>query len=387
MRRVFIALILACCAAFLVAARAHARSTEARMVKMSPRWEYALSKGMPLSMVKDTQGRPYLYVADKDGGLQILDVSRPTVPQSAAAVMRKALGGLDAMAVTQDGQTLYLALGDFFDVHGSKLGLAVVDVSAPDAPKVLAVWLSRQTLQGASAVLAEGNTVFLSAMQTGVLTFDVTDKKNPRLLSTLKPFVDFPHKNPGILAQPKARGMALHENTLLLADDAGGLRVIDVSDKAHPKEKAAYINASLMHKQQAYNAVALDWPLAYVTTDYCGLEVVDLSDLQNIKQKGMWNPWDCGSLLNYWINSPGHANQIVIDPARKRLYLSAGDSELRVLDISNPSAPKLVAGYGAIKDGQGAWGLALGKLSVYLSYIKAQIPFGGTWSGIRAFTR
>lgn len=69
------------------------------------------------------------------------------------------------------------------------------------------------------------------------------------------------------------------------------------------------------------------------------------------------------------------------------VYLSAGDSELLVLDVSQRAQPKLAALHGAVKDMRGAWGLALTKDRVYLTYIVALIPFQGTWAGIRAVER
>jgi hypothetical protein len=350
-------------------------------------WEFPDTTGMPLSLAGDDEGRPYLYVANKEGGVLVMNTSRPSLPVVESAVPRSKLSGLDAMAVTQQGHYLFVALGDFFDIKGARVGLGIIDVSKPAAPAVTAVWVSGQNLRGASAVLASGNIVYVSAMQAGILVFDVSDKKKPQLLSSFQPYVDFPHKNPKPMATPKARGMALHENLLLLADDAGGLRLIDATDPRRLKEKAAYINADLMRKQQSYNAVALDWPTAYVTTDYCGVEIVDLSDLKNIHQKGMWNPWHCDSLLNYWFNSKGHANQIALDPAKHRLYMTAGISPLRVLDISDPVSPALVAGYGHTKEKAASWGLALTDGTIYVSYIKAPAPFGGNWSGIRALKR
>ncbi|MBI1216712.1 MAG: hypothetical protein GC185_12960 [Alphaproteobacteria bacterium] len=373
-------------AVFLLPPPARAADDDKPLPSFPLKWEYKVKRGMPLSLVKDTQGRPYLYIADKDGGLVVLNVSTDS-PETDAVIGKDKLDGMDAMYVAQQGDYLYVALGDFFDIKGAKAGLAVIDVSEPEKPAVASVWASSQTLRGASAVLVDGDTAYVSVMQLGVLVFDVSDKKNPKLLSSFKPYVDFPHKNPGVLSTPKARGMALHDHMLLLADDSGGLRLIDVSDPLHLKEKAAYINADLMRKQQAYNAVALDWPLAYVTTDYCGLEVVDLSDLRDIRQKGTWNPWHCDSLLNYWFNSPGHTNQIALDAAHHRLYMSAGDSELRVLSIANPAAPELVAGYGKPKNGLGTWGMTLTDDAIYLGYIKAKAPFGGTWSGVKALKR
>jgi hypothetical protein len=66
--------------------------------------------------------------------------------------------------------------------------------------------------------------------------------------------------------------------------------------------------------------------------------------------------------------------------------LSAGDSELQVVDISVPSQPHLVEAYGKPKNALGVWGLSVTQDNIYLAYIQAFIPFKATWSGIKALT-
>ncbi|MFN2421340.1 MAG: hypothetical protein ABR527_08180 [Gemmatimonadota bacterium] len=45
-------------------------------------WEYPAPSAQPLSIAVDGLGRPYLYVAEKEGGVAVLDISsqgvRPT---------------------------------------------------------------------------------------------------------------------------------------------------------------------------------------------------------------------------------------------------------------------------------------------------------------------
>jgi hypothetical protein len=69
------------------------------------------------------------------------------------------------------------------------------------------------------------------------------------------------------------------------------------------------------------------------------------------------------------------------------VYLSAGDSDLLVLDVSDRAHPRLVARYGESKDRLGVWGLTLDDSYAYLAYITAVVPFRGTWSGVKAVRR
>jgi hypothetical protein len=144
---------------------------------------------------------------------------------------------------------------------------------------------------GSASVLVDGDYAYLGAMDEGVFIFEFSDVRDIHLLGTIQPDVDFPKPDPNRIQHPNARGMAIHGETLLVAYDAGGLRVVDVSDKKRPREIGRYINTRMLGKQQAYNNVVLEWPTAYVALDYCGLEVLDVRDPTAIRQVGWWNPW------------------------------------------------------------------------------------------------
>ena len=72
---------------------------------------------------------------------------------------------------------------------------------------------------------------------------------------------------------------------------------------------------------------------------------------------------------------------------RKRAYLSAGGSELQIVDVSTPARPRPVAQYRDPKGKVGVWGLTLDADRVYLAYVTAVIPFAGTWAGVKAMGR
>jgi hypothetical protein len=94
-----------------------------------------------------------------------------------------------------------------------------------------------------------------------------------------------------------------------------------------------------------------------------------------MRQVGWWNPWQCDSASNLWLNSPGHTNQVAFDKEHQSIYLSAGDSELQVVDVSDPRQPRLIDQYGAPRNGLGAWGVGMSSETLYLTYVQALIPF------------
>ncbi|MFO0875985.1 MAG: hypothetical protein U0840_01325 [Gemmataceae bacterium] len=347
-------------------------------------WEYQTPGGLPQAVVLEQTGRQHLLVALKAGGLAVLKLNGTARPTEVARVPIQQLGKLDVMHLTQRGQLLYLALGDLFAAKGAHAGLAVVDLSKPAMPKVLGLWVSPGPQNGSAVVVVEDNYAYLGAMSWGVEILDISVPRKPVHLATFQPNVNFPRPNPKKVQHPNARGLLLAGDRLFVAYDAGGIRVLDVKNRKAPREIGRYVNAKMGNKQQAYNDLALEGDLLYATTDYAGLEIINVKNPSAMYQVGWWNPWKAETLKNLWLNSPGHTNQIALDRKRKRAFVSAGDSELQVVDVSNPREPTLVRHYGEPKDGRGAWGVTLAEEVIYLSYIQAIVPFRGNWSGIVA---
>jgi hypothetical protein len=177
--------------------------------------------------------------------------------------------------------------------------------------------------------------------------------------------------------------MEVADNVVYLCYDAGGLRIINVADKLNPKETGRYINAAATGKQQAYNDVEVYNGLAYLGVDYCGMEIVEVTDTSNITQTGWWNPWDCVSPFNLWIGSPGHANEVTLDAAKQIVYLSAGASDLRVVDVSNPANPDSCSGFGSYTDTLAAYAATVSGERIFLTYLYAFIPYFSVWAGIK----
>lgn len=345
-------------------------------------WEYPTGTANPQAIVVDADRRDVLYVALKERGLEVLQVGRRA--KRVAGIGREQLAGLDAMNLWQRDDLLFVALGSFFNARGSHAGMAIVDVGDPTKPKLLSVWKSEKKMRGSAVVVAGERHAYLGVMDAGVMSFDIADPAAPKVLATFQPDIHFPRKNPGRIQHPNARGMELRGDRLFVCYDAGGLRVLDVRDPAAPKEVGRYSNATMARKQSAYNNILLDGDRAYLAVDYAGLEVIDIGDPRAMKPLGWWNPWNADTNANLWINSPGHTNQIAFDKRRGQVSLSAGDSELVVVDVSDPRAPKRLPGHGAAKNGLGVWGLARDGDRAYLAYIKTILPFKGTWAGIKA---
>ncbi len=345
-------------------------------------WEHATPVHLPQGLAVSSDGK-YLFVAMKKGGIDVLQINPSQQQRRVANIPLRQLGNLDAMNLERQGDRLYVALGGFFG-RNSKAGMAIIDMKQPRKPKVLGTWQSKEVMEGAAIVAVKDKHAYLGAMFKGIITLDISKPGDIQHLSTVQPDIHFPQKNPGRIGKPNARGMAIAGKLLFLTNDAGGLRVMDLSNPALPRQISQYINEKMKKKQQAYNNIVIDGKYGYMAVDYAGLEIVDVSNPRRVHHVGWWNPWKADTNQNFWFNSPGHTNQLVFDRRHKRVLLSAGDAELEVVDVSNPQRPKRVAQFGKQGNGFGVWGLTASRGTAYLAYIKTFVPFHGKWSGIKA---
>ncbi len=335
---------------------------------------------LPQCLVDDPSSN-HFFVALKGQGIAVYSRVN-NVSRKVASVPIQDLNNLHVMYLTKKGSYLYAALGDFFK-RDSKAGLALIDVSNPGRPVIKDIWVSSEPMEGSAIVQVEGDYAYLGAMKKGVLIFNVSDKNNIRKVSEFQPDIHFPTPNPNSIQHPNARGMDVKGDRLYLCYDAGGIRIIDISNKNAPKEIGRYINTSPNMKQQAYNNIVVHGDYGYIAVDYCGVEVIDLKNPSKIQRVGWWNPWKCNTASNNWFNSLGHSNQIAISPNGQKVYVSTGKSELNVLDVSVPSQPKEVASYGATNNKQATWGMTQSGQNTYLLYITSVVPFKANWAGIK----
>jgi hypothetical protein len=338
--------------------------------------------GMPVTMIHDATNRPFLYVAAKEAGLVIYDVKG--APQRVQAIPIAQLGSMHVMSLSQAGSRLYLALGNHWG-KSEVAGLAVIDVTKPAAATVAGLWKDTEVNGAGGAVVVAGRHAYLAAMGNGLVVLDVGNPAAIRAVSRLKPDLAFPDSRFD-RAKINARGLAIEKNLLFLCYDAGGVRVIDIADPKNPKEIGRYSNPAMNGKPRAYNNIALNGTLAYVSVDYVGLEVLNISNPSAIKLVSWWNPWNPKLDGLRWFTSPGHANEIAFDEKSKTVLMSAGRSDLVAVIVADPAKPRQVGSIGEVEDTQATWGMSLHGDTVYLSYIRTLgIPFRADWPGVKAY--
>ena len=341
-----------------------------------------------MTMIHDQKDRPYLYVASKEGGLKVFDISILSAPQALSWVSISALHGLHVMNITQVDTLLFLALGNHF-TNPSGSAMAIVSVNDPANPNVLDIYDVPNSGSGGGAVAVEGDYAYFAAMKSGLYILNVSDPRNIIYESHYYPDIHYPTPNPSNLDLYNIRGLVVRNSIVYSCFDAGGIRIINCTNKSNPIQTGRYANPALFQPfnlPRAYNNVVLKDSLLFVAVDYCGVEILNIADTSNISLHGWWNPYNCPN--NNWFSSPSHANELHLDSVSNSLFVSTGKSDLVVLDVTDPSQPDSCSFYGGTTNNIGTWGVGLYQDQVYLSYIcTLGIPFASNWSGVKILSR
>ena len=335
-----------------------------------------------MTMLHDQQGLPYLYVANKEAGLKVYNITDLKKPKLAGTISTKSFASLHVMNLTQEGNYVYLAIGNHFN-NKQASGMAIVDVTDPAKASFVSYWSLPSSSGGSGIVKVQDNYAYLGAMGNGLIILDISDKKKIKFVSRFTPDINYPDPKPK-KSLFNARGMQVKDDLVYLCYDAGGLRIINTKDKSKPVEIGRYSNPVMNGKPRAYNNIVVDEDLAYIAVDYCGMEILNVKDPANIKSVGWWNPYGCPT--NNWFSSPVHANEIAYNKDCKLVFLSTGKSDLDVIKVSDPANPSLCKEYSGPNNGMGTWGVSLYKDRVFLSYICSFIPFPSNWTGVKILT-
>ena len=349
-------------------------------IQFTTLYEFDTTPNPMLTSIHDSQGRPFIYSANNAGGFWVLEISDQDLLESTHFPI-DSFNNQNLMNLTQEGDYLYIPIGNFFAAQSTPPGLAIINVKDPKNPIIEDIWQDTVSRKGSAVVEVQGDYAFLGAMNYGLIILDISDKNNIQFTSHLLPDRDFPVENPNSVQEPNARGMDISGDIMMLCFDAGGIRSIDISDKENPREIGIYINEQALTTQQAYNNIWINGDIAYAAVDYCGLEVLDISDPQNVTRINWWNPFECEIFENTWFEAPIHTNQVSYDSEKELVFLSAGDSELVVVDVSDPMDLQQIGQLGMAENLRAAWGASIFENRVVLSYINAVIPFVSFFNG------
>jgi hypothetical protein len=289
--------------------------------------------------IQDRSGSLYAFVANNGGApdLSIFDVTAPTAPVPLATPDLSSGGGT---ALALSGNTLFLA--------GTSGGLQVVDVANPALP-VLSTAYSASEAWG---VALDGNDIFVHGRKGGLIILDGTALPSPPPL-----YGDFPSPGawgidiqgrfgyfggPGFfvvdlatLPRPRvvgrltsigATGIQVVGATAYVADQAGFLRVVDVSVPTAPALSASFPLPGTPRALRVREGYAL------VACDDAGLVVVRLSD-------GVIFTFP----TSYWAEDIHLSGNLAFVATYWSDGVNPSVGGVEVVDVSNPQAPASLA--------------------------------------------
>jgi hypothetical protein len=190
---------------------------------------------------------PYAYLACREGGLEIVDVSRPTSPTR--------VGGCgtcsDAFGVDVIGRYAYVSMFD-----GT---LEIFDVSDPRNP----VSLSRHYTSGYQSYIRVAGDCALFGNSGGLNVIDIADPTRPfgvgSYLGSGRSFF---------------RGLCVDLPLVYVAQDNYGLTIVNISDPSNPIEVGRFHSSILTRVVD----VQVLHPKAYLARAESGLEILDVGD-------------------------------------------------------------------------------------------------------------
>ena len=275
----------------------------------------------------------YAYVADRESGVQIIDISRPRSPQI-AGFFDTANPALDVV-VSDNGQTLFICDqrylysidisipstptiiqqvnvdrlgGTSLDLEGSRLyvagyhGLAIVDITNPAAMTLMGHYEGSLGDSYVKDIDVVGGIVYLT--NDGLKLFDARAPSNITLLDSMA---------------TEANGLFVADDIAFIAAGEDGVRVINVANPASIIEVNTFgPNHDLIARREAESIFVLG-NMAYVGAEGT-LQVWDVQDLANPE------------LLGQTISRTRTDSLAVQD----QLAYVVGYSGLEVIDIHDP---------------------------------------------------
>jgi hypothetical protein len=273
----------------------------------------------------------YAYVADRDSGLVIIDISQPSIPTKVCSLYLQS-------------RCVDIVVSDTFAYIAGLGELQIVNIVDPFTPTLIGTWNPHGSNDYVRAVAVQGNFVYLAnwggfwvvdvtnpqlpvsadsifyglaldiavqenyahgaAEDTGIVIINITDPYNAYIEGTLN--------TPGI-----AKGICVSDSHIYVAD-IFSTRIINVSNPANPFEVGIYENLGYFAQD-----VAISGNYAYVAYGVDGLRIVDISNPYFPYEVGFWD-------------IPDNARGVAVSDSYAYVAAISG---LRIIDITNPFSP------------------------------------------------
>ena len=322
-------------AVLLLALLGGAGSASAEPEEVDLTWEAAALPGYTYDLAVYHE---YAYLATSSG-MAVVDISEPSAPVELEFIgLEGRSTGIhrhgDELYVTNEAGHLYifdeytdpahpvlLTRLEFdvpvldvvkFDTHGGHAfaltedGVSVLDMDEPAKARVVG---SLEVCSDATDIEIWESYLYISCAASGLHIIDIDDPETPEEVSQLD-------------MTDRANGLAYwHDHAYMACDNDGGLRIIDVSNRAEPEE-VGYNNEPTGFAEDVWTR----GPYVFVGYSYFGLKVFDAQDKTNPELIGELNPEGVGVLTHIYVN-----NEI--------LYGADSVGGLLIIDVSEPNDP------------------------------------------------
>jgi hypothetical protein len=203
--------------------------------------------------------------------------------------------------------------------------LRIFDIRNPQKPtQVSSLEFDNELFKSAMC----GQYLYLCNNAGGLKIVDISRPENPWVTGTYCPSLDTGKV-------PQFYDVALYGNNALVTDMYYGLRVIDVSNPAQPREIGTLANAST----KGFRSIAIKDHYAFVADMQYGMKVYDLATVSQPALVGQWS----NQTAYYYYQPYNYAMDIAIKG--NYAYLACMGKGLYVVNISDPTNPQTTSVY------------------------------------------
>ena len=253
----------------------------------------------------------YLYRTTPINTLDIISVFNPADPHT--------VGHLNLSGNNVEGEKVYVqgdtALVFSYDFTNSYSLLNFVDMSDRSDPQLLKSWQFPEAGSFLGAIVFSGKTLY-AALNQDVVVIDFSDLNNI-------------HETGRVTTSGGIEDLAIQGNYLYTASEDQGMSVVDVSDPAHPAEKATFRQSA----SDYYVKIRVQDHYAFIANSYIGLTIIDIS-----------NP-GAPVLAGTFTQADGTFSADQLAVFGNYAYIQRGWGEIIFLNISNPADPQLKGEY------------------------------------------
>jgi hypothetical protein len=242
------------------------------------------------------------YVANGQGGLQIVDIS---VPES-TRVIGQYLADRDLSSVAVRDTFAYVTLAS-----STSGGLVVLNIADPTAP----VFVGQDpTIYGYDVVAPTDDSMYVYVAAR--YWFHVED---------VHTFPQYPQYARRFSTPGNVRSVFMADTIAYLACEQMGLQIINLAEPVDSLALVGWIDTP----SNARHTYVVD-NYAYVADGRGGLIIIDVTDIENPTIVGQFD-------------TPGYANEVFVSGTLA--YVADGDGGLYVVDVGVPSLPDFYGSY------------------------------------------